>query len=418
MNILFIVPYVPNLIRVRPYNFIRYLVKRGHDITVATLWANEADLADIKQLESEGVQVEAVYLSPWRSIANSVQTLPSNKPLQSQFCWQPELAERINSLCWSENGRSPFDVVHIEHIRGACYGLSLKSSLVSQNSNQRPPLIWDSVDCISFLFEQAAQQSKSLKGRLMTRFELSRTKKYEAFLATKFDRVLLTSPHDREAYLGLMPSEQVDQYQSRMTVLPNGVDLDYFCPDPTTTREPATLVVSGKMSYHANVTMVVNLVQDVMPLVWQKRPDIKLQIVGKDPAKNIRDMAEHHQIVVTGTVADIRPYLRQATVAVAPVTYGAGIQNKVLEAMACGTPVVASPQAVSALNVDVGHDLFIGSEPVQIADLILTLVNDPILCNKVGENGYHYVTQQHNWEIIAQNLEYFYQADSSRILEC
>jgi len=198
--------------------------------------------------------------------------------------------------------------------------------------------------------------------------------------------------------------------QSILSVLPNGVDLDYFCPDTTVSRDPATLVVSGKMSYHANVTMVVNLVREVMPLVWEKRPDVKLEIVGKDPARNILAMAEHPQIIVTGTVDDIRPYLQRATVSVAPVTYGAGIQNKVLEAMACGTPVVATPQAASALTAVDGRDLLVGNELSQIADLILKLINDSMLCKTIGENGYRYVTHQHNWSVIAEDLESYYQS--------
>jgi len=410
MNILFIVPYVPNLIRVRPYNFIRYLAKRGHHITLATLWTNEGDLEDIKRLQREGIQVEATHLPVWRSAVNSLQTLPSSKPLQSRYCWQPDLAKKLDTLFESVNGRSPFDAIHIEHIRGACYGLHLKPLLVAKYGNQRPSLIWDSVDCISLLFRHASNHSKSFKGRLMTQFELKRTERYEAWLATQFDRVLLTSPLDRQAYLGLLSSEQAERLQSILSVLPNGVDLDYFCPDTTVSRDPATLVVSGKMSYHANVTMVVNLVREVMPLVWEKRPDVKLEIVGKDPARNILAMAEHPQIIVTGTVDDIRPYLQRATVSVAPVTYGAGIQNKVLEAMACGTPVVATPQAASALTAVDGRDLLVGSELSQIADLILKLINDTTLCKMIGENGYRYVTHQHNWAVIAKDLESYYQS--------
>ena len=409
MNILFIVPYVPNLIRVRPYNFIRYLAKRGHHITVATLWANEEDLEDIKHLQQEGIQVEAAQLPVWRSAVNSLQALPSSKPLQAQYCWQPDLVKKLETLFANANGRSPFDAIHIEHIRGACYGLHLKPLLAAKYGNKRPPLIWDSVDCISLLFRYASNQSKSFKGRLMTLFELKRTERHEAWLATQFDRVLLTSPLDREAYLGLLSSDQADNLQSMMTVLPNGVDLDYFRPDTTVSRDPATLVVSGKMSYHANVTMVVNLVQDVMPLVWEKRPDVRLEIVGKDPARNILAMAEHPQIVVTGTVDDIRPYLQRATVSVAPVTYGVGIQNKVLEAMACGTPVVATPQAASALAIEDGRDLLVGNEPSQIADLILKLIKDEMLCKAIGDNGFRYVTHQHNWSVIAEKLESYYQ---------
>ena len=86
MNILFIVPYAPNLIRVRPYNFICYLAKRGHCVTVATLWTNEQDLEDIERLQGEGIRVEAAPLPLWRSLANGLQALPGRTPLQARYC--------------------------------------------------------------------------------------------------------------------------------------------------------------------------------------------------------------------------------------------------------------------------------------------------------------------------------------------
>ena len=411
MNILFIVPYAPNLIRVRPYNFICYLAKRGHCVTVATLWTNEQDLEDIERLQGEGIRVEAAPLPLWRSLANGLQALPGRTPLQARYCWQPDFAEMLNGMFANVNGQFPFDVIHVEHLRGACYGLHLKTFLASRYGSRRPPLVWDSVDCISFLFRQASNHSKSLKGRLMTQIDLKRTEAYEAWLANQFDRVLLTSPHDRAAYLALLPPKTNLEVESRIKVVPNGVDLDYFSPDPTVSREPDTLVVSGKMSYHANITMVLNLVREVMPLVWEKQPDVRLEIVGKDPARNILSLAEDHaQITVTGTVNDLRPYLRRATAAVSPVTYGAGIQNKVLEAMACGTPVVATPQAVSALTAVSGQDVLVGDTPAQLSTLILQIIQDKQQNRAIGDNGYRYVAKHHDWAKIVANLEDCYQA--------
>ena len=147
-----------------------------------------------------------------------------------------------------------------------------------------------------------------------------------------------------------------------ISVLPNGVDLGYFYVGEELKREPATLVISGKMSYHANVSMTLEMVREILPVIWDQRPETKLWIVGKDPPREIQELGQHPKITVTGTVPDIRPYLQNATIAVAPITYGAGIQNKVLEAMACATPVVASSQAVSALNTISGKDIFNWSE--------------------------------------------------------
>src|SRR5690606_24439020 len=88
-----------------------------------------------------------------------------------------------------------------------------------------------------------------------------------------------------------------------ISVLGNGVDVDHFSPDPSVERDPATMVISGKMSYHANVTMTLHLVRDIMPTVWQQRPETRLLIVGKDPTREIQALAENPNITVTGTVA-------------------------------------------------------------------------------------------------------------------
>ena len=97
----------------------------------------------------------------------------------------------------------------------------------------------------------------------------------------------------------------------------------------------------------------------MLPRIWAERSEIQLWIVGKDPPRSVRHLGRHAQIQVTGTVPDIRPYLRTATLAVAPAPYAVGIQNKVLEAMACGTPVVASPQAAGGLNARHGQELLV-----------------------------------------------------------
>jgi glycosyltransferase involved in cell wall biosynthesis len=240
---------------------------------------------------------------------------------------------------------------------------------------------------------------------LITQFELRRTERYESWLLSQFNQVLVTSQADKEAFIKLTNS-QTENWP--ISVLPNGVDLEYFTPNTDVKRELATLVISGKMSYHANVSMVMYLYKSILPLIWEQDPDMKLWIVGKDPPQVIRDIGDHPAITVTGTVDDIRPYLRQATVAVTPLTYGAGIQNKVLEAMACGTPVVTTPRAVSALNVRPGEEILVAQEPHEFAKKVLALINDPEYQRKVGQAGRQYVEKDHHWGHVAQQLEGIY----------
>lgn len=403
MNILVVIPYTPNKIRSRSYNFVRYLAARGNRVMLLTLHSNEMDQAAIRELEAEGIQVISYHLPAWRSLMNMASGMLTGDPLQSFYCWQPQLAQKLEELA----GSGKFDAIHVEHLRGVRYAQDLLSKVggPGRAGNKYPPVIWDSVDCISYLFQQSAEKSKKQVSRLITRFELNRTKGYEARMAQLFARTLVTSNLDKEAFSALLPGVPLGE---KIAVLPNGVDLDYFQPPADGKRDPATLVISGKMSYHANVSMVMHLMENIMPHVWAKRPEVKLCIVGKDPPRDIRNLAKNDVVTVTGYVADIRPYLQRATVALAPLTYGAGIQNKVLEAMACATPVVATPKAVAALSTRSGQHLFVEQDPEAYARQVLKLVDNPLLAGQIGRAGRDYVEKYHDWSAIAGQLEQFY----------
>lgn len=400
MKILFIVPYVPSLVRVRPYNLIRYLVQQEHEVTLATLYSNVQEETELKILETQVKRVLADPLPTWQSLWNVVRAIPSRQPLQSVYSWNPRLYAQINQLL--SDPEVLYDVIHVEHLRGANYGIALQDAAV----RRQIPIIWDSVDNISYLFKQSAIQSKSWINRWITRFEVGRTQQYESWLVRQFARVLVTSPNDRQAFLDLHPD---GAGLNRVQVLPNGVDLDYFTPDLQVAREPATLVVSGKMSYHANITMVSALVEEIMPLIWQSIPDVRLQIVGKDPPPQLQALSQDSRIIVTGTVPDIRPYLRGATLAVAPVPYGAGIQNKVLEAMACATPVVTSAKAISALSTTPGVHLLVANQPRDFANQVVHILQNADLRAQIGQAGLEYVQRYHNWNSIVAQLVGIYQ---------
>ena len=401
MNILSVVPYVPDLVRVRPHNLIHHLIECGHRVTLATLRSNKEEQPALESLKKVCYQVYACDLPKWRTLYNCAMTVPTRKPLQASFCWQPALANQLGWLTGKVDDH--FDIVHVEHLRGARYGLYLKSLSERKASSPKdnPPIVWDSVDCISSLFKQAAEKSQSTTSRMITRFEANRTYRYEKWLVEQFNRVLVTSILDKNAFqLMREPGDRGPE----ITVIPNGVDLKYFKPDPLVVRRKATLVISGKMSYHANVAMVLHLTKDILPIVWSQKPEVELWIVGKDPPERIMKLAENPAIKVTGMVNDIRPFLQSATIAVAPITYGAGIQNKVLEAMACETPVVTTSKAVSALSACPGRDLLVADEPQQFAQAVLDLLDDPEKQKTLGYAGRQYVESNHNWTVIASKL--------------
>lgn len=401
MKILFVVPYVPSLIRVRPYNLIKYLSKRGHRITLLTLWTSESEKKQLADLNNYCEHIYSFKLSKANSYWNCLKAIPSGLPLQSVYCWNKAMDDQLNSLIKNNMFENRFDVVHVEHLRGAKYGISIHK--IAGNSTNIP-VVWDSVDSISHLFRQAARQNTSRMKRLLTNFELDRTEKFEEYLVSRFEKVLVTSQIDKEAFLSLNGNVKFDNIE----ILKNGVDLEYFRFVEGLERDPETLVVSGKLSYHANESMVIYLVEEILPRVWEKRPEVKLWIVGKDPTPKIISYGSNPNITITGTVSDIRPYLRKATIAVAPITYGAGIQNKVLEAAACSTPVIATSKAASALDILPGEEILLADNTEDYAELIIKLLADKAQQAALGSAGRKYVEKNHSWDQIAEQLEYLY----------
>ncbi len=404
MNILYVCPYTPTSIRTRPYNLIHTLAGRGHAVTLATLWENAEELEALRDLEKTGVKVISAPLTKRQVGINAAMAVASGVPLQSMYCWQPDLFRQISEHI---DSGAPTDLIHVEHLRGARYGLRLKEKIA-----KRIQIVWDSVDCISYLFEQAAQASQDLFGRWVTRFELGRTRRHESWLVRQFNQTLVTAEQDRQAFAeleqALDPRHPLEPEQ--VTVLRNGVALSYFTPTDMP-RDPKTIIFTGKMSYHANVTAALCLINDIMPRVWQAVPDARVQIVGYKPPRKLLDthMQDPKRVSVTGSVPDIRPYLAAATVAVAPILYGTGIQNKVLEAMSMSTPVVAMPKAALALSARANEDFLLGNDAEEIACQIVHLLTDPALAARIGKAGRRYVELNHDWARITEQLESIYE---------
>ena len=396
MRIAYIVPYVPNQIRTRPYNLINQLAALGHEVSVFMLGSNQQDALDAQILESKCNRIYYHVQPVWRSFLNCAAALPSHQPLQYVYSWQGGMAQQIAQRI----SEAEFDIVHVEHLRGSRYGVFLKSRFPDL------PVVWDSVDCISHLFRQAASHSRSFFGKFMTRFDLPRTARAESDLICQFDHALVTSLADRNAMLELVPPGQTP---SQISVLPNGVDMEYFHTNPKLQRDAETIVFTGKMSYHANISMVKYLVREIMPRIWKVRPAARLYIVGKDPTPNIKELQKDPRIIVTGTVEDIRPFLWRATLSVVPLLYGAGIQNKILEAMATGTPVVTTCGALSALEAQPDEHLLVSDDPDGFSQAVLKLMQDPNLRTRIGEAGEAYVRAKHQWISIASRLVHIYE---------
>ena len=393
LRILYVTPYVPSPIRVRPYNLIKALAARGHRLRVLALATTPQEREDAARLRALGLVVETAPHGLQRALAGAARGALAGWPLQAACTRSPALLDALGQALAGD----AVDLVHVEHLRGACYG--------SRCSDR--PAVWDAVDCISLLLERARALAPGWKWRLAARLELARTRRYEARAAAGYARVLVSSPEDRGALCALgAPAE-------RLVVLTNGVDLEYFRPQDGT-REPDSVVFTGKMSYHANVAACIDLATQVMPRLWRERPGVRLRIVGQDPPPAVRRLARDGRVVVTGGVSDLRPYLARASVAVCPLRYGVGVQNKVLEAMAMGTPVVASPQACRALSAEAGEHLLVGGDAEALARHVQGLLESPVLAAALGQAGRRYVVAHHDWRAVAARLESIYEEVMAR----
>jgi glycosyltransferase involved in cell wall biosynthesis len=277
------------------------------------------------------------------------------------------------------------------------------------------PVVWDAVDCISQLYRHGSHAGATLPLRLLGKLEAERVCACEWAQLQRFQHILVTAERERQALLALPQARQKAEVTAEaegalaeITVLTHGIDPAYFQPY-SGTRRPETLIFSGKMDFHANIAAACLLVQRIMPLIWRERPNARLIIAGSDPPAHIRSFASDSRIEVTGYLSDLRLVISQAQIAVCPLPYAVGVQNKVLEAMALGTPVVASSNVAAGLQAIGDQDLLIEDEPEAFASAVLRLLDDVSLRLSLAKKGIAYIATHHNWDTILQKLLAVYQ---------
>ncbi|WP_228845501.1 glycosyltransferase family 4 protein [Phototrophicus methaneseepsis] len=365
------------------WHLARQLAQRGYTIDLLAYaqrsqdWQEQAEYAAFFR----DVQlVEEPRRSQWAYLKRLL--LPRLRfPVKANQAWSPQMWQAVESRVQQR----PYDVVHLFG------GVQVYEFW---HAVQKVPALITPYESYSLYLKRELMQSPNVMTQINQRVAAA----YERFMFTPYARTVVLAEPDRAELLRLNPSLAVE-------VIPNGIDLGAFKAERSH-RDAATLLFVGNYEYGPNVDAALYLAREIFPQVQQVVPDARLQLIGNEPPPALKALASE-QIMVPGRVPDVQPYLAQATAFVCPLRIGAGIKNKVLEALAMGTPLVASPIAVDGIDVVDGQSALVAA-PDQMAAAVIRLLRDAALGQRLAQQGQALIAAHYTWEAVADRYEALY----------
>lgn len=259
-----------------------------------------------------------------------------------------------------------------------------------------PPLVADIVDDGVLEHWRALRAARGIWARLRGVRRVLLNYLFERRFFCGADACVVVSERDGAVLSRVCPRTPVH-------VVHNGVDADWFAPGGADPR-PATLVFEGAMGFPPNVAAARYLAREILPRIREQVPEAELWLVGRDPAPEVRELADEG-VWVSGFVEDVRPYLDAATVFVCPMQTGAGIKNKVLQAWAMEKPVVGTAEAMGGLAAEEGTNVLLGRSPEELAEAVVGLLKDPGYRERLGREGRKTVLKRYTWECKSDDLD-------------
>ena len=371
------VPYLPchDGFRLIPANLIRNLSDR-HEIHLIAL-----------SHDGEGAE-----LLEWpRTYCRSVTILRSNQGVRARVRTMAGGIDPALERCTLDAvAKVRPDLLHLE-------GGGLAALL--RSTRRELPGILSIHDSRALRYREFARYAVGARERFRLKLFSVMARRQERQWFGYADRVVVTSPSDAEALSAVLNAQ-------RIAVIPNGVDLEYFAYRPA--PEPGRIVFTGSMNWPPNEDAAEHFARDVMPAVRSRIPDATFWIVGADPSPRVRNLANIAGVNVTGTVADIRPWIWSAAVYASPLRFGLGVKNKILEAMACGAAIVATTRSLSGTPLVDGRDAMVADDDTKFADAVVRVLSDSELRNSLAREARRKAEVEYSWDSISARFEGLY----------
>lgn len=378
MKILYIahrVPYPPNKgDKIRSFNELKHLSKR-HELHLLAFYEYPEEARYDEELKRYCRSVRLVPLARRRQMLKALYWMARGRPWSLGYFSDSAMREAVDAAL----AQSAFDLIFVYCSSVAPYACQAGGI----------PKILDFVDSDSLKWKKYSEARKPPL-RWLYGYEARKLSAYECRTIGQFERSIFVSP----AEIGTL-CLQGDR--SKVAFIQNGVDLDFFKPSAGT---GATLGIAftGAMDYFPNVDGALFFAREVFPRIRAVYPDARFFVIGSRPTPPIRRLSSEPGITVTGTVPDVRPFLSRCRVAVVPLRIAQGIQNKILEALAMGLPVVTTPQAAGGLGSSSELPLFLATGPEDFAGRVIDCMAHAPLPAHTVEDCRRHLRERYDWE--------------------
>ena len=351
--------------RLRILHLARLLVEGGHDVEVATLGPVPSEPTG-ESFTLRGVPHD---FSRRRALVRSWR-----RPYLDALLASDRLGDLVAAASW--------DAIQIS-----------SPFFLPAARRSAAPVIVDAHNVEADIMRTLSRTDPRRAHRARWAWEAAKLERLERRVAREVDAVVTTSEPDAEAFRAWGAS--------RVEVVPNGVDTRAVAHQPPTSG--SKLLFLGQFGYRPNETAAVELVREVLPAVQRRVPDATVELVGRNPTPAMAELAGP-DVVVTGPVPDVLPHLHRARVVVVPLRAGSGTRLKILEAMAAGTPVVATPLGAAGIEAVDGRDLLLGETPADLADLAAGVIADDDLAATLSASARRLVEDTYDWSVVGAPL--------------